>query len=243
NRMSAEGQTQNVLSEGADHHQDRLQFSKPNTPHENQSNGTPSKLDQIRGIPYVNRHGDSPTRRDAEAALGELRARSREGVDAGGSSRTDEAERLHSETESLVSWAKERGWFIDSSRFEELTSKLEQLEGGVERDVFYQKESGRVIKTTIPPFFGQQGTVKDYVNNIAWSNALFGDDIRFEGVVETSEGPAIVVSQPFVEGKKASKRRVRRWFESQGYVSIGYNRWRNPDTGVVLADAIRGISL
>jgi hypothetical protein len=106
--------------------------------------------------------------------------------------------------------------------------------------VFYQAETGRVVKSTLPPFFGQQGDVASYLNNAAWSNSLFGDDIRFEGVVETDRGPAIIVSQPFISGRKASKRRIRRWFESQGYLPNGYNQWRHPATGAVVADAHQG---
>ncbi|WP_157211093.1 hypothetical protein [Verrucomicrobium spinosum] len=201
-------------------------------------NETPSKIDGVRDIPYINRHGDPPTRRDAEAALGELIARAE--TDSGRNARADAAERLRAEAESLVSWSRQKGWLIHPEGFERLVEDLPIFEGGVERNVFGHPPSGRVIKVTLPPNFGARGELSAYLKNIAWSNLLYGDDIRLEGVIETKAGPAVVVSQPFIEGRQPSLRRIRRWFEAQGYVPDGYNKWRHPKTGAVIADTHQG---
>lgn len=92
----------------------------------------------------------------------------------------------------------------------------------------------------MPPNFGARGEVLEYVRNAIWANEMFGDDIRLEGIIETEAGPAIVTSQPFIEGREPTVDEISEWFESQGYVADGYNKWRHPETGAVIADAHSG---
>lgn len=76
-----------------------------------------------------------------------------------------------------------------------------------------------------------------YLKNLRWSNALFHDDIRIEGVVQTQEGPAVVISQPFIKGRSPTQNEVAQWFDQQGYVPAGVNQWKHPGTGAWIADA------
>ncbi|MCB1093431.1 MAG: hypothetical protein KDL87_17970 [Verrucomicrobiae bacterium] len=112
--------------------------------------------------------------------------------------------------------------------------------GATEHDVFLSPEGEKVIKLTIPPKFGARGQVIDYVKNVLWANHLFGDDIRLVGIVATNAGPAIVTSQPFIEGGAPTQEEVAEWFLDQGYLPDGYFKWRHPESGAIIADAHPG---
>jgi DNA ligase (NAD+) len=157
--------------------------------------------------------------------------------DLGTSDGADVPQRLGQETQSLVSWAAKHGKLIDPRRFGRLAARYPQLGGQSEHTVFHLQSKHRVIKFTIPPSFGAQGTALNYLNNLQASNSLFGDDIILHGILETKRGPALVTSQPFIPGDKPTIEEVATWFESNGYHSIGHNRWKNDATGTEIADA------
>lgn len=120
--------------------------------------------------------------------------------DIGASDGADVSQRLRQEAESMVSWAREKGWLFDPQVFGEIAARHPSLGGQSEHVVFRPENSDRVIKLTIPPTFGGQNFALSYLSNIDASNRLFGDDIVFHGILETADGPSMVTSQPFVEG-------------------------------------------
>lgn len=88
-------------------------------------------------------------------------------LDAGTSARTNETEWFNLQSKSLVSWARETGWLLDTSEFANLTAHLERYEGGSEHLVMFLREQGRVIKVTKnAPCFGLRGDLLDYLLNI-----------------------------------------------------------------------------
>ena len=95
----------------------------------------------------------------------------------------------------------------------------------------------RVLKLTLPPTFGAQSGALAYLANMEAVNRLFGDDIRFHGVLKTASGPSLVTSQPYIAGTVPTPEEVATWFEANGYHSTGHNRWKNPATGTEIADA------
>lgn len=207
-------------------------------PQEQPKDGPPviSNIDSNIPIPYVQQHGQgTEARRDAQAALGALLARAED--DDRANAQADAGKRIRSESQSLVSWARESGWLIEPAGFGKLTPTFKEFEGGAEHQVFGVPKAGRVMKITRPPNFGARGKLADYLRNLKWSNALFQDDIRIEGVVETENGPAMVISQPFVAGKSPDIEIVKAWFAQQGYQPAGENTWKHPDTGAVITDA------
>ena len=145
-------------------------------------------------------------------------------------------ERIRQETQSILEWGMEAGRIIDPDRIFECVKEWKELGGQSEHTVFYIKDLDRIIKFTIPPNFGAQGSLA-YLRNIAASNLLFEDDIRFHGIVQIEAGPAFVISQPYVHGTEPSIAEVSNWFTSNGYRSSGYNRWRDDATGAEIADA------
>jgi hypothetical protein len=114
------------------------------------------------------------------------------------------------------------------------------LQGGAEHHVFGDPSNGRVVKVTRPPNFGARGLLTDYLQNILWVNSLFQDDIRFEGVLGGIEGPAIVISQPFIVGRSPTDQEIAQWFAQQGFEQDGYHKWRHRQTGAIIADTHPG---
>ena len=157
--------------------------------------------------------------------------------DLRGGDGADVPQRLRQEAESVVSWARENGRLIDPRRFGKLTTRYPQLGGQSEHTVFHLQDNRRVVKITIPPHFGGQGTALAYLRNLMAANTLFGDEIVFHGVLETRRGPALVVSQPFVPGMPPTAQEIETWFLDNGYQPVGHNRWKNETTGVDVADA------
>lgn len=197
---------------------------------------SPSHVDVPFAIPYSNRHDQSSDlRRDAQAALRTLLARAEH--DAERNARSNAEERIRSEAESLVSWAESGGWLVEADGFSTLSQGFADLEGGAEHDVFAAPVYGRVIKLTRAPNFGARGRLVDYLWNIKWSNDLFHDDIKLEGVIPSDAGPLLVTSQPFIQGTSPKEEMIAEWFGLQGYVKAGPGTWKNPESGALVADA------
>jgi DNA ligase (NAD+) len=165
--------------------------------------------------------------------------RARLEADLAGSDGNDVQERIRQEAESILEWGTETGRILDPDRLFEFLRSWQELGGQSEHTVFYLPELSRVIKFTLPPNFGAQGSI-GYLRNIGACNRLFGDSIAFHGVLKTEKGPAFVISQPYVDGTEPDPEEVSMWFESNGYRSTGHNRWINDTTGTEIADAHTG---
>jgi hypothetical protein len=148
------------------------------------------------------------------------------------------AEQFRSEKESLLSWSQENDILYSAETFSELQAGEEQyLGGGNEHDVYYDEILGRVVKVTKLPElnnqtdfnthwnFGAQGSLSAYLTNLENHNKYFGDDIRIEGVLQVGEYLAVISSQPFILGRKATDSEIENWFET-----IHYQKGLRPQT-------------
>jgi DNA ligase (NAD+) len=197
-------------------------------------------LDLESLIPYLPQHERSRTSSSTRRTPQESTAQSLALWllhDLRGSDGANVSQRLRQEAESVVSWAREHGRIIDSGRFGRLASRYPQLGGQSEHNVFHIQSKNRVIKITIAPNFGAQGTALQYLSNLTAANELFGDDIVLHGVIETRRGPAFVISQPYIPGVPPTPAEIESWFLKNGYQPAGYNRWKNETTGADVADA------
>jgi DNA ligase (NAD+) len=149
-------------------------------------------------------------------------------------------ERLRSEAESVVEWARRNGRLIQEAGLSALAVGFEDLGGQSEHAVFHVPELLRVIKMTLAPNFGAQGIATCYLRNLIWCNQLFADTMCLHGVMESAEGPRLVISQPFITGRMPLVEEIREWFTAQGYQDKGHNRWHHPVSGVEIADAHTG---
>jgi DNA ligase (NAD+) len=198
---------------------------------------TPVDLETI--LPYISNHEHGhqiPSARGTPAPSPEKSLGEKLEADLAGSDGSDLQERIRQEAQSILEWGMETGRIIDPDRLFEIVKEWKELGGQSEHTVFYVSELGRVVKFTIPPNFGAQGS-RAYLRNITAANYLFEDDIRFHGIVRTEAGPIFVVSQPYVHGVEPTMQEVNDWFLSNGYRTSGYNRWLDDSTGVEIADA------
>ena len=140
-------------------------------------------------------------------------------------------EQFHREKESLLSWGQENDILYTAKTFSQRKIGEEQyLGGGNEHDVYYDELLGRVIKVTKLPNltdkadsahhwnFGAQGSPQAYLNNLENHNTYFGDDILIEGILQINGHVAIITSQPFIRGRKATDEEIEKWFDSLNYI-------------------------
>lgn len=159
--------------------------------------------------------------------------------DLRGSHGDDLQERIRREAKSILQWADQSGRILETQGIHRLLRDWKKLGGQSEHTVFHIKSLGRIIKFTIPPNFGAQGSLQ-YLANIGACNRLFGDDIIFHGILPSEEGPAFLISQPYVDGTEPTSEEIANWFLNQGYELKGHNRWFHPVTGADIADAHTG---
>lgn len=113
---------------------------------------------------------------------------------------------------------------VEQGRTGLLTAGFEGLgKGGAEHDVFFHQPSGRWVKATHPWGAGfavdieggaatwLPATPLAYLRRMLLQNQRFGDDIRFEGVLNTRAGNRLVISQPDVVGEAPVSSRCRSW--------------------------------
>lgn len=184
------------------------------------------------------RDQSAAARRDAARTLEELLLCAT-AFDRSTSPSTDSEEWFRAESESLLQWAKDTGRFLSPVEYGRLISGFKFLDGGLEHQVFWKKRNGRIFKITKPPHFGDSWELKNYVQNVIWCNAVFDDDMRLEGVIQTADGVSLVMSQPYIVGNAPTEEQIRDWFELQGCVLISPQKWRYPD-GMVVNDAHTG---
>jgi len=159
--------------------------------------------------------------------------------DSAGKDGDNVAQRIRQETESILEWGTDAHRLLDSQGLDRLTKGWKKLAGQSEHTVFLAQDFERVVKFTLPPNFGAQGSIP-YLRNIIACNRIFGDDIWFHGILSTKQGPAFVISQPYVDGTEPTPEEIADWFTNQGYESKGHNRWFHPVTGVDVADTHTG---
>ncbi|WAC18548.1 NAD-dependent DNA ligase LigA [Luteolibacter sp. SL250] len=191
-------------------------------------------LDLEQLLPYLPSHGRGSSERNARSSAEGLAKRLED--DLRSSDGADVPQRLRQEAESILNWGIDSGRLLAPDHLVELTENWRELGGQSEHTVFHIPALSRVVKFTLPPYFGAQGSIA-YLRNIGASNELFGDDIWFHGIIRTQKGPAFVISQPYVEGCEPSTEDVEQWFVEKGYHPTGHNRWLHDSGEVEIADA------
>jgi DNA ligase (NAD+) len=202
-----------------------------------------SDIDVEGLLPYGQNHEHNPAVGSPRGKIAPSPAQGlaeRLATDLGTSDGTDVSQRFRQEAQSVVSWARENGRLLDAARFGELAARYPSLGGQSEHVVYHLAGTRRVLKLTIPPAFGAQSAAQAYLANLSAANRLFGDDIRFHGVLETANGPSLVTSQPFVDGTQPTPSEVADWFMRNGYHPTGHNRWKHAANGTEIADAHSG---
>lgn len=172
-------------------------------------------------------------RRDAPRPLCELRARLQD--DARRNRGASLRERLRMETESALDWDLATAGRKENSP-DQFKAGGEFAEGNEHR-IFLDGEGKRALKLTRPPNYGARGSLLEYLDNLVLNNAEFGDDLRLEGIFATEDGPQLVVSQPWIQGRPATLEEIADFFEHRGYLPSGVHAWWSETTGTRIMDA------
>lgn len=145
------------------------------------------------------------------------------------------------ENKSLLQWSKDRGCLFTEDRIKELLSSIKSLAGGQEHIVFTAGDLA--VKITIPPSFGAAGGLIDYLRNLHLSNELFKDDFRIIGICnyfelsEDQKGTAIIISQPFIDGEKATEEEIYDFMNSVDFLPYRENSFINQERNILICDA------
>ena len=111
-----------------------------------------------------------------------------------------------------LEWAKEKGRLIAFEDFELLGGPISNDTS--EHEVWRLGREGRAVKRSWPGFFGQDpilwkgqirmknATLPDYLRRMALHVALFGSDIRFEGIT-VSDKPSMMIVQIDLNNSKS----------------------------------------
>jgi len=180
-------------------------------------------------------------------------------IHGGGGQEADRDASRICETESLGRWARTNSRLIDP---EEIDSLVLVSNSTSEHEVHYRQSDNRAVKRTWSGVYGQvpfpnkgrldrsNASPSEYLVRQALQVAVFGSDIRFEGVsisdkpsmvlFEPPRQPSFVVSQEWFEGGEApTMAEIAERLEADGFVSVpnSYFGWYRPLDGVVIVDA------
>jgi hypothetical protein len=180
-------------------------------------------------------------------------------INPGGSQEGDrDASRIR-ETESLGSWARANSCLIDPKEIDDLPLVSNSTS---EHEVHYRQSDSRAVKRTWPGVYGQipmpnngrldraNAIPSEYLIRQALQVAVFGSDIRLEGVsisdkpsmvlFEPPGQPSFVISQEWFEGGKApTMDEIAERLVADGFFSAphSYFGWYRLLDGVVIVDA------
>jgi hypothetical protein len=209
--------------------------------------------------PISRNHPQSDTRRNLEDAYGCLER----GHDGGGDVGAGAAERLFAgqaaqakslaevkrlameAAKRLLAFAEVNHLLLHAESFRHLVLERRiEIGAGSEHTVHLDPPTRRVIKVTHADNFGdgavgQSFSVLDYLFGLKLQNELFRDDIRLEGLVEyEGELPRVVISQPFVKGRRATAGEVAAYLAGRGFGRQLDGSWFNETLRLRVADAV-----
>lgn len=115
--------------------------------------------------------------------------------------------------------------------------------GGSENQVIFR--DGRVYKRNYSAKLGKAvpnyGSIEAFNDHVAIHNELFPSaKIKVEGMSDTSDGPAPVVSQPEIKGKPASAKEIRDYMAKRAFEPAGGDRYVNHEAGIEVSDLRKG---
>ncbi len=115
----------------------------------------------------------------------------------------------------------------------------------MEHEVWHDQPGRRYWKSTFP---GKAGcgpfgfyTPAGYLRRMRLTNLVFGDDIRFEGILTRREGLSIVISQPYIQPHPVrfipTEEEIAACLTALGFALAEEGGAWERDDGVILGDA------
>ncbi|WP_050025197.1 hypothetical protein [Verrucomicrobium sp. BvORR034] len=132
---------------------------------------------------------------------------------------------------------------IEPARFSDGLAEIEQQvqpKHGQEHDVYFDASTNRVIKLTEPGKYGVRKSLRGYLEQAAFVNEEFGDDVRVEGFVQFpgEAAPRLVTTQPWFKGRPSTEREIDAYMRREGYLRQYEGSWWHPDKEVQVTDAL-----
>lgn len=134
------------------------------------------------------------------------------------------------EYDALIEWARRHGKLLPFTHIEQFS----RVSTGAEHVVYHDFQRGLAIKATHVNSFGHsvrfegaRATPVEYLDRLAYHNALFGDDIRIEGVAYEEGQLEVVTSQSWIradsEDPNPEQGEIDRFFAERGFEPAGIN--------------------
>ena len=207
---------------------------------------------------YSPRESDSaiPSAPSAQQSAFEQTAQA---IVCGSGSGSGAATSFGSEIRNVEEWALQHRALIPDVFFRELVPISNHTS---EHEVFYRAADSRAIKRTWPGVYGQipvsiagkldrrNATPSEYLSRMALHIAVFGSDLRLEGVTisdkpsmiigQPAGQPSLVISQLWYEKEGiATNEAIHDFMVAQGFrpVPASYYGWFRPTDGIVIIDA------
>ena len=101
-----------------------------------------------------------------------------------------------------------------------------------------------MIKLTQPGEFGAWGGLEDYLQRLAWSNELFGDDWLVEGWLQypNESAPRLVTSQPWYrvspQRPEPTMAEIDAYMWQSGWLKFYDGAWIRSEREIVASDAL-----
>jgi len=154
------------------------------------------------------------------------------------------------ELEVFRAYAEENKLFLESKPPELSRSPDDE---GNEHQVWFDPKSSTYLKATWPDFFGMlvvhrnneeaKASPVAYLERWQLHNELFGDDVKFIGVLKTEGAMRLLIQQPAVTGKPATLKQIKTFLTSNGWLPFkadGNLAFFDPIRQVVISDTHRG---
>jgi len=148
-------------------------------------------------------------------------------------------------------YAAERGLGCLPDQIPELSREPD--DDGNEHQIWFVPALTRVVKVTWPDFFGllvvyrtdeeEQASPIAYLERWHLHNELFGDRVRFVGVLMENQQMRLVIEQPAVVGTPATLEQIHAFFTGNGwkrFTANGEVAYFDPVRQVAISDTHRG---
>jgi len=99
------------------------------------------------------------------------------------------------------------------------------------------------MKVVYLPHEERKASPIDYLERWLLHNQVFGDSVKFLGILETSEGMRLLITQPAILGEPATVAQINGFFMDKGWIRIEIEKdvaYFDRERGMIISDTHRG---
>lgn len=117
---------------------------------------------------------------------------------------------------------------------------------GAEHEVRFDLAAGRVVKFTLHPMeIIDRSEIELYLERLALTNEVFGDDYKLAGWIEFpgEQGVRLVVTQPWYRTRNGAAvhpndRQIWAYMTILGFLRVGEGMYHHPQLRLAVSDAV-----